>query len=160
MKFSFTVSTIALAASLSILAGQATSDTVKTAGVVCWTGEIELIGTSEKDNAWVWTVDWTYVPDDKNLQNTSTGRCFGSGGMIDGKPDVANDWCIHNQKSGTKYMSQGKSSPVGSKSMMFGGSGDYAGVVGGWIGSGRIDLPASDGKLAGCRALTGEYTLK
>lgn len=160
MKFSKTVSAIALAFCIYILPGQAASDPVKTAGVVCWTGEIEYLSTSEQDIAWVWTVNWNYMPDDRNMKNASTGRCLGSGGMIEGKPDVANEFCIHNRRDDAKFMSQGQSSPKGSKAVMFGGTGSFAGVVGGWNGGERIDLPTGDGKLAGCRATSGEYTLK
>jgi hypothetical protein len=159
MKFSLTVSAIALAASLSLLAGQAVSETVKTDGVVCWTGDIERMGTSEKDNAWVFTIDWTYIPDDKKIENYSSGRCFGSGALAGGKPDVANTYCIHNRMADdAKFMSQNQASPSGSKATVFGGTGALAGVVGGWVGSAQISLPADDGKLAACRPLTGEYT--
>lgn len=159
MNFTATISTIALAASLSILAGQAAPETVKTAGVVCWTGDIEYLGTTDKDIAWVWTVDWTYTPDDRNMQNAATGRCLGSGGMIDGKPDFSNEYCIHKRQDEATFMSQGQASAQGSKAIMFGGTGSFAGAVGGWAGSERIQLSASDGKLAGCRATAGEYTV-
>lgn len=159
MNLTFRISTITLAASLSILAGQATPETVKTAGVVCWTGDIEYLRTTDKDLAWTWTVDWTYTPDDRNMQNASTGRCLGSGGMIDGKPETSKDYCIHKRRDEATFMSQGQASPQRSKSTMFGGTGSFAGVQGGWEGSERVQLPASDGKLAGCRATVGEYTV-
>jgi len=158
MKISVFASALTLAGGLSVLASGATSETVTTAGVVCWTGDIEFLSTTEQDMAWVWTVDWTYTPDDRDMQKASTGRCLGSGGMIGGAVDVSNEYCVHNRQGGATYMSQGKSSPQGSKSIMFGGTGIMAGVVGGWTGSERIKLPAADGKLAGCRATSGEYT--
>ena len=120
----------------------------------------EWLGTTEKDIAWVWTVDWTYTPDDTNMQTASTGHCLGSGGMIDGKPDVANEYCIHNRRDDAKFMSQGQSSPKGSKATMFGCTGSFADTVGGWNGNERIDLPTGDEKPAGCRTTNGEYALQ
>jgi hypothetical protein len=159
MNSTITISAIALAASLSLMASQASTQTIETAGVVCWTGDIEFMGTTDKDMGWVWTVDWTYTSDDKDMQRAATGRCLGSGGMIDGKPEASNEYCIHNRQDGATFMSQGQSSAKGSKATMFGGTGALAGVAGGWTGGERIQLPVSDGKLAGCRVTAGEYTL-
>ena len=159
-KFIFTVSVSAFSL-FSYSIPIASADMMKASGVVCWTGDIEFIRTTEKDMAWVWTIDWTYMPDDRNmLDDAASGKCLGSGGLVDGKPELSTQFCNHIRKDGATFMSRGTGSPQGSEGTMFGGTGTYEGVVGGFVGSARIDLPADDGRIAGCRPTTAEWTLK
>ncbi len=137
----------------------ASADTGNMTGKVCWHGDIEFLSTTDQDRAWVWTIDWTFTSEDGDISSAASGRCFGSGGMIDGKVDINHEYCIHNRNDGAKHMSRGKGGPKGSESIMFGGTGKFAGVTGGWTGGERMSLPASDGSIAGCRDLQGEYTL-
>lgn len=139
----------------------ASAGMMKDSGVVCWTGEIEFIRTTEKDMAWVWTIDWTYMPDDRNmLDNAQSGKCLGSGGMVDGKPEPSTQFCKHIRKDGATFMSRGIGGPQGNEGTMFGGTGTFEGVVGGYVGSAQIQLPADEGRIAGCRPSSAEWTLK
>jgi len=135
------------------------AETTQFSGKVCWTGEIQNVGTTEKDYAWVWTVDWTYTSDDDNPELAQSGRCFGTGAMIDGQPKPNPEFCLHNRTDGATFMSTGMSSPEGNKFTMFGGTGKLAGVTGGFNGGPLQALPAGEGKLAGCRKTNGEMTL-
>jgi len=135
------------------------AETVKTSGDVCWTGEIEYIGTTKKDTAWIWKIDWTYLSDDKDPKKGASGKCFGSGGLINGKPDISTQFCSYNQVGGGKFMSNGIGGQEGSKATYFGGIEKYAGVTGEFIGTARVNLPAGDGRLVGCRHGSGEYTI-
>lgn len=132
---------------------------VKTSGDVCWTGEIEYIGTTKKDTAWIWKIDWTYMSDDKDIKKGASGKCFGSGGFVDGKPKVGTTFCSHNQVGGGKFMSYSMSGPKGSKGTFFGGTDKFAGIVGGFVGGPELKLPTGKGRLAGCRQNKAEYTI-
>ena len=143
-----------------VVASAAYAETVKASGDVCWTGEIEYIGTTKKDTAWIWKADWTYMPDDKDLKSGASGKCFGSGGLVDGKPKIGTTFCSHNQVVGGKFMSFGMGGPKGSKGTYFGGTDKFAGITGGFVGGPEGKLPAGEGRLAGCRHVNGEYTTK
>lgn len=149
-----------IAGASMVAASVSYAETVKASGDVCWTGEIEYIGTTKKDTAWIWKIDWTYMSDDKDPKLGASGKCFGSGGLVDGKPDISTQFCSHNQVGGGKFMSHGISGQEGGKGTYFGGTEKFAGITGGWVGTARINLPAGEGRLAGCRHLTGEYTTK
>jgi hypothetical protein len=135
------------------------AETTQFSGTVCWTGTIKNIGTTEKDYAWIWTIDWTYTTDDDNPELAQSGGCFGTGAMIDGQPRPNPEFCLHNRTDGAAFMSTGMSSPDGSKFTMFGGTGELAGLSGSFNGGARLDLPADEGKIAGCRKTNGEMTL-
>jgi hypothetical protein len=148
-----------LALGVSITAASASyAATVKNTGSVCWTGEIEYITTTKKDMAWVYKVDWTFMADDKDPKKGTSGKCFGSGGLVNGKPDIATEFCIHNSVSGGSMMSHGKSGPKAGKGTFYGGIKASAGSVGGFISGARIQLPADKGRIAGCRSSKVEYT--
>ncbi len=150
-----------LAAGASMIAASVSyAETVKPSGDVCWTGEIENIGTTEKDTAWIWKIDWTYMSDDKDPKLGGSGKCFGSGGLVDGKPKIGTTFCTHNPVGGGSYMSYGRGGPKGSKGTYFGGTEKFAGITGGYVGGPEGKLPAGEGRLVGCRHVSGEYTTK
>ena len=88
---------------------------------------------------------------------TKTGQRW-SAGLIDGTPDLSTQFCLNITQGGGKYLSHGKGSPAGAKGTYFGGT-DNAGITGGWEGGKATEFSAGDGELAGCRQVTGEYTL-
>jgi hypothetical protein len=143
----------------AVLALPASAETVKTGGTVCWTGEIEYISTSKKDMAWVWKLDWTFVSDDKDPKRGGSGKCFGSGGMIAGKPETSASFCKHNPVGGGKYMSRAVGGAKGNKGAYFGGIKEMAGISGSYVGGPLMRLPAEKGEFSACRQTNGEYTL-
>ncbi len=135
------------------------SESTKESGIVCWTGEIEYYRTTDKDMAWVWKLDWTYVTDDRNPELAASGKCAGTGGLVDGIPDVPPFFCIANRTDGARWMSRVIGGPEGNKGEYFGGIEQAAGISGGYSGGPQIALPADEGKIAGCRAIQSEYTM-
>jgi hypothetical protein len=131
---------------------------VKTAGLYCWTGDIEYIATTKKDMGWSWSIDLTYFPDDKDPEKAASGRCFGTGGMIAGKAESSAEFCIIKSKDGSTYMSRIVGGAEGNKGMFFGGTGTYEGITGGSVGGPRVSAPAEKGKLAACRHVEAEFT--
>jgi hypothetical protein len=150
---------IAAAAAAVILAAPALAKTEKISGMVCSTGVMDLIATTKKDMAWGYTLNYTWLSDDHNPMNNSSGRCVGSGGMVGGKYETAPYFCMVNASGGSKFMVRGMGGPKGSKASLYGGSGRFAGVSGTVTGGPRIKLPAPKGHLAACRHEIVERTL-
>jgi hypothetical protein len=140
-------------------AAPATAKTVKIGGMSCWTGELDLIGTTDKDMGWAYTLNYTWLADDKDPKKSLSGRCVSSGGMVDGKYESAPFFCTVIAADGSKRMTRGVGGPAGSKSVFFGGTGTFTGIEGTVVGGPRIKLPAPKGSFAACRYDEVEYTL-
>lgn len=152
--------TIALAAALVVaLAAPAGAKTVKQGGLSCWTGKYDAVVTTKKDMGWTYTLNYTWLADDKDPMKSLTGRCIGSGGMIDGKIESSPFFCSVLAADGSKRMSRGVGGPQGHKSVFFGGTGAFQGISGQVIGGPVVKLPAAKGSFANCRRDEAEYTL-
>jgi hypothetical protein len=158
MKTKLTV--LAVACTISIgLTSQIHAASYKTGGTVCWTGDIEYLATTKKDMGWAWSLNFTYLSDSDDPAKNSSGRCLGSGGMVDGTPEASPFFCQVNFKDGAKHMVRGVGGAKSVEEIYYGGSGRLAGIAGTAAGDARIDLPAESGKIAGCRNVKGEFTL-
>lgn len=136
------------------------AEPVKDSGTICFTGEIDRLGTTGKDVTWIWTLEWTFMSDDKDPERAASGKCFGSGALIGGKPEANPYFCTHKPVGGGSYMSRGVGGRGGNKTEFFGGTEKYEGISGGSIGGPEIQLPADKGHFAACRQYDAEYTLK
>jgi len=152
--------TAVLACALSMaLTAPALAKTEKISGMVCSTGTMDLIASGKKSMGWGYTLHYTWLSDDRDPKNNFSGRCIGSGGMVDGKYESAPYYCTVNANDGSKFMVRGMGGPTGSKATLYGGSGRFAGVSGTVTGGPRIKLPAPKGRLAACRHEVVERTL-
>ena len=135
----------------------AVAETFESSGKTCWSGEVEYMGTTEKDKAWVFKIDYVFLSEDGVPREK--GRCFGSGGLVDGEADIATKFCTVTTPSGGTFMSQHKGDGKGATGFYFGGVDHYENMVGGFE-SGEIEaLPVSeDGVIAGCRNTTRKMT--
>ena len=134
----------------------ATADTVITSGKTCWTGEVEFMGTSQKDKAWVFKMDYVFLSDKGHPMEI--GRCFGSGGLVDGTPDISTKFCSAKATDGGAYMSHHAGDAKSASGVYFGGTEQYADMDGGFEGGEVNSVSMKDGKLAGCRPTTREMT--
>jgi hypothetical protein len=141
------------------LAVPASAKTVQISGMSCWTGKLDLISTTDKDMGWAYSLNYTWLADNKDPQYNLSGRCVSSGGMVNGKYESAPFFCTVVAADGSKRMTRGIGGPKGSKSAFFGGTGVFKGVTGQAVGGPRIKLPAPKGHFAACRHDEVEYTL-
>ncbi len=133
--------------------------TIKSSGTVCYTGKLDMIATSKKDAGWTFKLSFTYVSDDKDPARGSSGRCLGSGGSINGKPESAPWFCISNNADGSMHMARGEGGIKGNKGVYFGGTENRKGISGSFVGAAGIQLPAEQGSFAACRHSTGEIII-
>jgi hypothetical protein len=149
-----------LACAMSVaLITPAFAKTVKFSGTACWIGDIEYLSTGKKDLTWSWKADYTFIPDDNDPKKVGSGKCFGHGGVVDGKPAASPTFCTRNYGDNGKYMERLTGGPKGAKGIMFGGVGPYKGVTGTIVEGLSITVPADKGKIAGCRPWTGEHNI-
>lgn len=138
----------------------ATAETFVESGDVCFTGEIEYIGTTEKDMAWAWKIDWTFLPDDKDPMKAASGKCFGSGALINGKPEPNPYFCTQLPAGGGSFMLRGVGGRAGNEGFFFGGTQEFEGIHGSFTGGPEVQLPADKGRLTACRRHTAEYSIE
>lgn len=148
----------AMAASL-VFAPGALAKTTKLVGTSCWTGERSLISTSKGNMAWTYTLNFTFLPDDKDAENLIAGTCIGSGALVAGKPESLPLFCSNLTGDGSTFMGRVEGGAEEMKSSYFGGTGKFEGITGGSVGGPRMKFPAPKGSFAGCRPVEIEYTV-
>ena len=131
----------------------------KISATVCWTGKLNVLGTSYDDTGWSSKSDFTATPDDKASGEILTGQCVGSGGIVNGKRESAPLFCITVAKDGSKAMFRSVGDRNGAKGVYFSGTGRFKGISGTLVAGRTTDRPAPQGSFAGCRQVVGEYTL-
>lgn len=154
-----TTALVLASAMFAAMASPVLAETIKTSGTVCWNGQLDLIATSDKDAGWTWKLTYTFVSDDKDPARSSSGRCLGSGGNMNGNVEAAPWYCISTNADGSKHMMRGEGGIQGNKGVYFGGTEKRKGISGSFIGEAGIQLPAEQGSFAGCRHSTGEITI-
>ena len=132
------------------LASPALAKTETIKGTSCWTGKLDMIATTKKDMGWAYSLNYTWLAENNDPELNLSGRCIGSGGMVDGKYESEPFFCTINAAEGSSYMGRGIGSPRGAKSILFGGTGAFKGVSGMVTGGPAVKLPAPKGSFARC----------
>ena len=129
------------------LASPALAKTETIKGTSCWTGKLDMIATTKKDMGWAYSLNYTWLAENNDPELSLSGRCIGSGGMVDGKYESAPFFCTINAADGSSYMGCGIGSPKGAKSILFGGTGAgafamalAAGAAGSAMGRGGLNF--------------------
>lgn len=135
------------------------AETTEFSGTICWTGDMQYVGTTAKDMGYVWTINWTYVVDGDNAALNSSGTCHGSGVIVDGTPEAFQYFCRHIAAEGATHMSRAEGGSASAIGVMFGGAGTMAGISGEWNAGEEVPIPVAEGKMAGCRPASANYTL-
>ncbi len=82
----FATKTALLAGALAMaLATPALAKTETMKGTSCWTGKLDVVSTTAKDMGWAYSLNYVWLPDDNDPKKSVTGRCVGSGGLINGE---------------------------------------------------------------------------
>ncbi|MFP6774507.1 MAG: hypothetical protein VCE74_19585 [Alphaproteobacteria bacterium] len=140
------------------IAAPALAKTEKFDGTSCWSGKMTVLATTKADMGWAFTMNYTWLADDKDPKNSMAGRCVGSGGLVAGKFQAAPFFCNVNAADGSTYMVTGTGIPSKLDGILFGGTGAFEGISGTVKGGQQIDLPAPQGEFAACRPQTVERT--
>jgi len=125
----------------------------------CWTGNVEMISTTQEDMGWTYLLSYTSLAHDNDAKKSVSGRCVSSGGLVGGTHQSAPFFCTALAADGSTYMAKGTGGPTGSKATLFGGTGAFVGISGTVTGGPRIKLPASKGHFANCSHDVMERTL-
>ena len=154
-----TIAVLLTGATAFALITPSSAKTVKPDGEVCWTGDIEVITSGKGNMAWSWKIDVVFASSDNDPKKAAEGQCVGSGGVVNGKPEVAPTFCLYEHAAGGKYMERVIGGPKGTKGTYFGGTGRLAGITGSFTEGPTTKRPADKGKLSGCRPFKGEYSI-
>ena len=138
------------------LATPALAKTETMKGTSCWTGKLDVVSTTAKDMGWAYSLNYVWLSDDNDPKKSVTGRCVGSGGLINGKYQSAPFFCDTITADGSKYMGSGIGTPEKLDAVLFGGTGKFKGVSGTVKGGPQISLGAPQGEFASCRPQTLE----